>query len=114
MPIRFNDLPQPVRERFVQITQAPDRDPRVLVYNKAFVGAWVPYVLGAGSLFAMAAILQYTIRRGQILDPSFDKESYLGFAAAVAVLLLCISSIAFRFIWKPPPYVEGMYAFSSY
>ena len=28
MAIRFNDLPQPVRERFVQMTAAPGLDPR--------------------------------------------------------------------------------------
>jgi hypothetical protein len=114
MSIRFNDLPQPVRERFVQITSAPGRDPRVLVHSKAFGGVWLSYVGGVLSLVAMALILQYTITRGQIIDPIRDKESYLGLAAAVAVLLLSISGIVFRFIWKPPPYPEGLYAFTSY
>ena len=114
MPIRFNDLPQPVRERFVQITSAPGRDPRVLVHSKSFGTAWLAYVGVVASLAAMAATLQFTITRGQTVDPIHDKEVYLELAAAVAVFLLSITGIVFRFIWKPPPYPEGLYAFTSY
>jgi hypothetical protein len=114
MSIPFNDLPQPVRERFVQITSAPGRDPRVLVHSKSFGGVWVWYVGAVLSLVAMVPILSFTIRRGQTIDPIHDKEVYMELAAAVAVLLLSISGIVLRFIWKPPPYPEGMYAFTSY
>ena len=103
-----------MRERFVQITSAPGRDPRVLVYSKSFGMAWFSYVAAVGSLVAMVAIVDFTIRRGETVDPIHDKEVYLGFAAAIAVLLLSVSAIVFRFIWKPPPYPEGLYAFTSY
>jgi hypothetical protein len=36
MTILFNDLPQPVRERFVQITSAANGDPRIITRVKAF------------------------------------------------------------------------------
>lgn len=114
MAIRFNDLPQPVRERFVQITNAPGLDPRVLVHNKDFPTTWLNYVGGVGSLVAMALCLKFTLERGQTIDPIHDKEVYLGFAAAVAVLIVSVTGIIIRFIWKPPPYVQGMYAFTSY
>ena len=114
MAIRFNDLPQPVRERFVQMTSAPGLDPRVIHFSSAFGGIWMAYVGVVGSLIALVLILQFTITRGQTVDPIRDKEVYLGFAAAIAVLLLSVSAIAFRLIWKPPPYREGLYALTSY
>jgi hypothetical protein len=114
MLVRFNDLPQPVRERFVHLTNAPGVDPRVLLMSKAFGGIWLAYVLGIGSLVAMVPILQFTFTRGQTIDPIHDKEVYLGFAAAIAVLILSITAIVFRAIWKPPPFKEGMYVLTSY
>ena len=114
MPIRFNDLPQPVRERLVHISRAPGLDPRVIIHTKSFGGVWLYYVGAVLSLLALVPILQFIITRGQILDPHYDKEVYLELAAAIAVLLLSITGIAFRFIWKPPPYSEGLYAFTSY
>ena len=114
MSIRFNDLPLPVRERFVQVTASPGRDPRVLQYSSSFGGIWMAYVGGVGAIIALAFILQFTLKRGQTVDPIHDKEVYLGFAAAIAVLLLSVSAIVFRFIWKPPPYPQGLYAFTSY
>lgn len=50
MAIRFNDLPQPVRERFVQISAAPGLDPRVIVHSKSFGGVWFYYVGGVLAL----------------------------------------------------------------
>lgn len=114
MGIRFNDLPQPVRERFVQITSAPGRDPRLLHHTKAFGGIWVAYVGAVLSLIALVPILEFTITRGQTVDPIHDKEVYLELAAAIAVFVLSITAIVFRFIWKPPPYPQGLYAFASY
>lgn len=114
MLVRFNDLPLPVRERFVQLTHAGRRDPRVLLDGRAVALGWFKYVTAVGSLVAMVPILQFTIRRGQSIDPIHDKEVYLGFAAAIAVFLLSISAILFRFIWKPPPFKEGVFVFASY
>ena len=114
MAIRFNDLPQPVRERFVQITNAPGLDPRVLVHSKAFGGAWVGYVGAVASLVVIGLTLDFTFTRGDTVDPIHDKEVYLELAAAIAVLVLSVSAIVFRFIWKPPPYQQGLYAFTSY
>jgi hypothetical protein len=112
--VRFNDLPQPVRERFVRMTTSTPRDPRILVHTRATGLRWLNYVGVVGAIVAIIAMLNYTIQRGQILAPHYDKETYLGLAAAVAVLLSSIVGIAFGFIWKPPPYPEGLYAFPSY
>ncbi|CAN5872564.1 hypothetical protein BH11MYX4_BH11MYX4_19660 [soil metagenome] len=114
MRVRFNDLPQPVRERFVHMTQAPGRDPRVLVFNHSFNTVWLAYAGVVLSLVAMVPILQFTFTRGQRIDPIHDKEVYLELAAAIAVLVLSISAIVFRLIWKPPPYRQGLYALRSY
>ena len=114
MAVRFNDLPQPVRERLVQISAAPGLDPRVIVHSKSFGGVWFYYVGGVLALVALVPIVQFLVTRGQILEPHYDKEVYLMLAAAIAVFLLSLTGIIFRFIWKPPPYSEGLYAFTSY
>jgi hypothetical protein len=112
--LRFNDLPQPVRERFVRMTTSMPRDPRILAHSRATGLRWLNYVGVVGALVTIAAILNYTIERGQFLAPHYDKGTYLALAAAVTVLLSSIVGIAFGFIWKPPPYPEGLYVFPSY
>lgn len=114
MRVPFNDLPLPVRERFVHMTKAPGMDPRVLVFNTSWAGIWVAYVLGVLALVALVPIVSFTFTRGQTIDPYHDREVYAELALAIAVILLSISAIVFRVIWKPPPYKPGMYALSSY
>ena len=114
MLVRFNDLPLPVRERFVPLTHAGTRDPRVLLHDRATPLGWFKYVTAVGALVAMVPILQFTIRRGQNIDPFHDREVYLGFAAAITVFLLSASAILFRFVWKPPPFQEGTFVLASY
>jgi len=114
MRVPFNTLPRSVRERFVQITKAPGLDPRVLVSSTSWAGIWLAYVLGGLSLIALVPILQFTFTRGQTIDPYHDREVYLELALAIAVLVLSVTAIVFRLVWKPPPYKPGLYAFSSY
>ena len=112
--LRFNDLPPPVRERFVQIGRSPGVDPRVISFHKTTSGIWAAYVFGVLALVALVPIFNFTITRGQQVDPYHDREVYLMLAGAVAVILVSLSAIVFRAIWKPPPYSEGVYIFHSY
>ena len=115
MRVRFNDLPQPCRARFLELANSKvPGDPRVLLRSNDFPSRWLRYVGVVGALIAIAVILEYTITRGQVVDPIHDKETYYAFAGAIGILLVSISGIVTSFTWKPPPYTEGSFVFPSY
>ena len=98
----------------MQIGRAPGMDPRVLSFHKASNGIWAAYVFGVLAVIGLVPILNFTITRGQLVDPYHDREVYLMLAGAIAVIVLSFTAIVFRVIWKPPPYAQGTYIFGSY
>lgn len=113
MALRFNDLPQPVRERFVQITTAKGH-PLVIDQAKKMNRLTLAIIFGVVGFAGTAYFGWHAIERAQVIDPAYDQASYLMIAASIATLLLGVSSILLQQIWKPPPYAMGMYVFPSY
>lgn len=112
---KFNDLPRAVRERLVQLTaKGGEKDPRVLLHEPDWSGGWFKYVTTLGSLGVIAFCLNFLFRRGmQGIHPRHDEEVFAGLAAGTFVLIVSVAAIAFRSVWKPPPYREGKWVFTS-
>jgi len=112
MKLRFNELPPRVREQLVAVTTGAN-DPRVLARSASFGAGWFKYVTAIAGLVAAAYCFQFVWTRGQEVDPVHDKEVYAGLAASLFVAFASIIGIVYAFVWKPPPYKEGIYAFHS-
>jgi hypothetical protein len=112
MKLRFNELPQRVREQLVAVTTGQG-DPRVLASSAGFGAGWFKWVTAVGGLVATGYCFDFLWRRGQEVDPYHDREVYLGLAAALFVLIASVIGIVYTFVWKAPPYKEGLYVFYS-
>lgn len=115
MKLKFNDLPQPVRERLVKLTlPGGEKDPRVLVHDADWGGGWFKYVTAVGGLGVVLFCLNFLFERGRAgIHPRHDEEVFLGLSAGTFVLLVSLLSVVIRFLWKPPPYREGTWVFPS-
>ena len=114
MRLKFNDLPQTVRERLVKLTTAGTQDPRILLQSPDLAGGWFKYVTAIGGLGVIVFCIHFLVRRGLAgIHPRHDEEVFAGLAAGTFVLAVSAAAIAFRFIWKKPPYREGRWVFPS-
>jgi hypothetical protein len=111
----FNDLPRVVRERIVQITaKANEKDPRILLLELSWGSGWFKYVMLVASLGVLAFCAQYLVERGHSgIHPRHDEEAFYAIAGAVFVGVVAAAGIAIRYVWKPPPYREGLWVFPS-
>lgn len=115
MRLKFNDLPQAVRERLVKLT-APgsEQDPRVLVCEPAWSGGWFKYFTAIASTGVVLFCLNYLFERGRRgIHPVHDEEAFLAIFVAAYVLVVSVLAIVYRQLWKPPPYREGLWVFPS-
>ncbi|MGZ3451734.1 MAG: hypothetical protein ACXWUG_31540 [Polyangiales bacterium] len=110
MRILFNDLPQSVRERFVRLTKTGTSDPIVVMYGPGGGSKGVMNWLG---LIAGGVVAGYLLQwlPGTHFAPTEYGGAYLALAISVAITIGCLVGIVYRFIWKAPPYREGVYAF---
>ena len=115
MRIKFNDLPQAVRERLVKLTlPGGEQDPRLLLHDRDWNGTWFKYVLAIGASGVVVFCLNFLLRRGLAgIHPRHDEEVFMSMAAALFVLFVSVISLVYRQLWKPPPYREGKYVFTS-
>ena len=115
MRSKFNDLPQAVRERLVKLTlPGGEQDPRMLLHHRDWNGTWFKYVLAIGASGVVVFCLNFLFQRGRAgIHPRHDEEVFFSMAAALFVLLVSVISLVYRQLWKPPPYREGKYVFSS-
>ncbi len=115
MRIKFNDLPQAVRERLVKLTlPGSDKDPRLLLCDRDWNGTWFRYVMAIGASGVVVFCLNFLFQRGRVgIHPRHDEEVFLSMAAALFVLFVSVISLVYRQLWKPPPYREGKYVFTS-
>ena len=115
MRLKFNDLPQAVRERLVKLTaKGGEQDPRVLLHETDFVGGWFKYFTAIGGIGIILFCINFLFHRGRAgIHPRHDEEVFAGLAAGTLLLLVSAAGIAYRFIWKPPPYREGRWVFPS-
>lgn len=115
MRFKFNDLPQAVRERLVKLTvPGAEQDPRLLLYDRDWNGTWFKYVMAIGGAGVIVFCLNFLFERGRDgIHPRHDEEVFLSMAAAAFVMIVAIISLVYRQLWKPPPYREGKYVFTS-
>lgn len=112
MKVRFNDLPQTVRERLLGVFTNP-QDPRTIIVDYDVRLGWFKYVSAVGGVVAIAMILNFLVTEGATKDPWHDREVYAGLAGAAWVFVASVLGIVYRFVWKPPPYREGSWVFKS-
>ena len=115
MKLKFNDLPRAVRERLVQLT-APggEKDQRVLIHDANWSGGWFKYFTAVCSAGVILFCLNFLFQRARAgIHPRHDEEVFMGLAAGSFVLIASVVSMVIRFVWKPPPYREGMWVFAS-
>jgi len=110
MRFKFNDLPQAVRERLVKLTvPGAEQDPRLLLYDRDWSGTWFKYVMAIGGAGVIVFCLNFLFERGRDgIHPRHDEEVFLSIVMIVAII-----SLVYRQLWKPPPYREGKYVFTS-
>lgn len=112
MKVRFNDLPQTVRERVLAVLMNP-QDPRLVISNYDVRLGWFKYFTAIGGAVAIGMIVNFLVEEGSRKDPWFDREVYAGLAFAAFVFLASVIGIVYRFKWEPPPYREGSYVFKT-
>lgn len=112
LKVRFNDLPQVVRERLLAALTNP-QDPRRIITNLDARLGWFKYVAAVGGVAAIVGFLDFFVREGSRKDPWHDREVYLFFAGTVWIFVTAVIGIVYRFLWKPPPYREGNFVFKS-
>lgn len=112
---KFNDLPQAVRERLVKLTApAGQADPRVLVFDADWNTGWFKYLMLVGGAGVVLFCLNFLLERAHAgIHPRHDEEVFAGLAAGMFVAVVAALSVGFRFVWKPPPYREGLWVFPS-
>jgi hypothetical protein len=113
MRVAFNDLPQPVRQRFVGIASRPDAPGALLTATHGYFRWVAPFfavVALAGTLYAMS----FEVNEAFGKAPYHDREVYLGIAGMLFVLFAAGATTVFQFVWKKPPYLRGAYLFPSY
>ncbi|MGZ5966201.1 MAG: hypothetical protein ACXWP4_00940 [Polyangiales bacterium] len=113
MKVRFNDLPQAVRERFVQLSQPNTKDPALILFEKGTPLGWFKWVVAVAGIPVIALFLNFFFEEGARKEPIHDKEVYGFFAFALFLFVASVIGIVYRFVWKPPPYREGTFALAS-
>jgi hypothetical protein len=113
MKVRFNDLPQAVRERFVSLSQPNTRDPALILFEKGTPLGWFKWVVAIVGIPAIVGFVNFFLEEGARKEPIYDKEVYGFFAFTIFLFVASLIGILYRFIWKPPPFREGTYALGS-
>jgi len=112
MKVRFNELPQAIRERLLAALTNP-QDPRMVIYDYDVRLGWFKYFAAVGAVAAMGGMLDFLVTEGSRKDPWHDREVYGFLAFAAFVFIASVIGIVYRFMWKPPPYREGNYVFKT-
>lgn len=114
MKIPFNGLPRVVRERLVKLTTSKNQDPLLLISDPAWNMGWFKYFVMIAALGVMAFSFDFLLSRMRAgIHPRHDEEVFYAIAGATFCFLVAGMSAVYRFLWKPPPYREGKYAFPS-
>lgn len=114
MRLKFNELPRAVRERIVQLTHADGKDPRILHFTTHWGGGWFRWLMLIGGVVAAGLCVNFLVERARDhVHPRHDQEIFLGLAAAMFVVSVAGVGTLYRFLWPPPPYRLGLWAFGS-
>ena len=112
MRVFFNDLPQPVRERFLRV--ATSKPPQAVLSATHGYATWFPPVAAVLALAGAGWAMVFLFGEAQYKAPWYDREIYLALAGAVFVFVASVATFGFNLIWKKPPYPKGTYLFPSY
>lgn len=114
MKFPFNGLPRVVRERLVRLTTTKTGDPLLLFSDPSWNMGWFKYFLLIAAMGVMGFCLDFLLGRLRAgVHPRHDEEVFFSLAAATFFFLVAGLAIVYRFVWKPPPYREGLYVFPS-
>jgi hypothetical protein len=116
MRLRFNDLPQIVRVRLLEIVNVGrDRDPRILAIDPFFtrqpgLRGFKKFTLVVGVVVAIACLNEVV---GRAIHYAIGSEPlvYWALAAAIAVVLGSVFALVADKVWPPPPWRQGRWAF---
>ena len=107
--VRFNDLPQPARARFLEMTRAGLNDPRLLFSDlKTNVGGLGNWLVGILAGLATLAVLNLVVDRASRLAPSHNVTDYMFLAVFVSLGMIALVGILYRFIWRSA-FRDGVY-----
>jgi hypothetical protein len=113
MRFAFNELPQPVRERFVRIGSSPKHEGAIFTSTSGYL-RWFYVVIAAIAMAVIIAIGSFLYERAGSVGTRYDKEQYVGLAAAWFFFLASAVTFVYTYVWKSPPYRRGAYLFPSY
>ena len=108
--VKFNDLPQPVRERLIAVLTANPRDPRVITFAPATVLAGLSKFGLVASLFAIVLPLRFMISRVKEYGIGSDWITYLILGIGTFVFLSSLATRVIERVWPRGPYRTGMWA----
>jgi hypothetical protein len=112
MRVPFNDLPQPVRERFIRCATA--KPPHAILSSTHGYATWAPPFFGVIALVGVIGCLNFLIGEANYKAPYYDREIYLLLAGCLFVFFALAATFVYSILWKPPPYRRGSYLFPSY
>src|SRR4051812_39202403 len=106
MRVAFNDLPKPVRERFISI--ASGSNPQgALLHSTQRYHTWLFPVLAVFALAGAIYAIVFNIQQAERQAPYFSRTVYILLGVELFVFLASAATFVLRMIWKKPSFRNG-------
>ena len=115
MTHKFDDLPRSIRERIVELSNAPETDPRIVSRIPRRNQYWFKYFMALCGLVIIGVTVQFVVERHDIgIGPHSDIEVYAMMAGGIWLMVMSVISVVFGRLYPPAPYRRGSFALRSY